>query len=49
MASQEIDLEAINAERERIRAQYLKPEGERPQSAAACEQLKALGYVQSCP
>ena len=33
MAGQEIDLESINAERERIRATYLKPEGERPASS----------------
>jgi len=33
MADAEIDLEKINAERERIRETYLKPEGERPASS----------------
>ena len=33
MADTEIDLEKINAERERIRETYLKPEGERPSSS----------------
>src|SRR5690242_4779788 len=30
----EIDLEAINAERDRIRAEHLRPKGERPASSA---------------
>ena len=33
MSDAEIDLEKINAERERIRETYLKPEGERPASS----------------
>jgi catechol 2,3-dioxygenase-like lactoylglutathione lyase family enzyme len=33
MADTEIDLAAIDAERERIRERYLKPEGERPPSS----------------
>jgi catechol 2,3-dioxygenase-like lactoylglutathione lyase family enzyme len=33
MADAEIDLEKIDAERERIREMYLKPEGERPASS----------------
>ena len=33
MADAEIDLEKIDAERERIRKTYLKPEGERPASS----------------
>ena len=33
MADSEIDLAAIEAARERIREQYLKPEGERPASS----------------
>lgn len=33
MADTEIDLEAINAKREQIRAAHLKPEGERPPSS----------------
>ena len=33
MADAEIDLEKIDAERERIRETYLKPEGERPASS----------------
>jgi catechol 2,3-dioxygenase-like lactoylglutathione lyase family enzyme len=33
MADTEIDLAAIDAERERIREKYLKPEGERPSSS----------------
>ena len=33
MADTEIDLEAINAERQRIRETYLKPESERPPSS----------------
>ena len=33
MADTEIDLEAINAKRQRIRETYLKPEGERPPSS----------------
>jgi arylsulfatase len=48
----ELELYSERAEREWARTRPLtegKPEGERPQSPEACEQMRALGYVQNCP
>jgi arylsulfatase A-like enzyme len=48
----ELELFFERADREWSRTRPLtegKPEGERPQSPEACEQMKALGYVQNCP
>ena len=48
----ELELFFERAEREWARTRPLtegKPEGERPQSPEACEQMRALGYVQNCP
>jgi len=48
----ELELFFERADREWERTRPLtegKPEGERPMSPEACEQMKALGYVQNCP
>ena len=48
----ELELFFERADREWARTRPLtegKPEGERPMSREACEQMKALGYVGNCP